>query len=286
MAKCHTGVIEKCKTSFLQIIIKKLNTIVCLGGASMANNDCFVFFAGYSDYDSFKKRKLSELDGVFVNDSFRQNMGKLRFFVFRVYNHLSRKSHLFKIILAPFKNLWNKHYLSKKIRKNLPAYNSIFLFIDVAQYDLVSFDFIYYFKRKYKNAVVILVMSDKVSFYESMYNHFKIEEAKKVYDFIFTYNEFDAEKYNLEMTRPIIFDFPNKLYCTENKYDVVFIGRAKDRLNQIVNIASFLVSKNYKIFFYIVDNTESKMQISIPGFTFGGYMPYEEVLRYEGDMPP
>ena len=64
----------------------------------------------------------------------------------------------------------------------------------------------------------------------------------------------------------------------EEIYDITFVGAAKDRLKELLNIHKSLVSKGINSHFHII-NVPQEQQEDIDGVVYSGFISYEENLR-------
>ncbi len=135
-----------------------------------------------------------------------------------------------------FYNKW-KHKLS--------SYKTVILF-DVGFNDFIP----KYIKHKNKNIKIILW------YWNSLEERGNKVIDNKFIDEIWTYNHFDAEKYNLKCNSQFYYrDIVKSKKINRNNncvFDVIFLGKDKGRLDTIINLQKKLESKNLKCDFNIV----------------------------------
>ena len=78
-----------------------------------------------------------------------------------------------------------------------------------------------------------------------------INRIKKECDYVCTFDLGDANKYDLFFCQEPYSGYD--LESCENQYDVCFVGRAKDRLDKILNTYSFLSNQGFVCEFYIAE---------------------------------
>lgn len=151
-----------------------------------------------------------------------------------------------------------KRYLRMPLRKGayriiLHQYcdaNTKVIAMTTAWYCQEIVDFI---KMNYPHVKMVLLISDTVQNNTKRYKEFQIEKVKKQFDLVISYdNEHDVPVYGLTyapvyMSKTKEIDF-SSLTC---KYDLSFIGAAKDRLHIIHHIYQNCTAHGLKSFFYI-----------------------------------
>lgn len=78
---------------------------------------------------------------------------------------------------------------------------------------------------------------------------------------------------------PLVFEMADDYQASTLRYDLFFIGRPKDRLDMLYNLAVHLNKHSVKIMFILVD-VPYGLRKNIPGIIFRKYMPYDEVTSY------
>ena len=179
-------------------------------------------------------------------------------------SRLLMKIHFNRYINIPGKWIWfNKFFKRKDFYKFFKSEKPI-VFIVRAGYD---YEFIKtkahkYLKAKYKDCKFVMPILDTVA---SCYKRnkeinnydYNIELIKKSFDLIVTGNPLDVEEYSIKYY-PEPFSTTGVKMNVERKYDVFFIGAAKDRLELIHNVYQKLVDNNIRCDFWIVGVDESK----------------------------
>ena len=196
-----------------------------------------------------------------------------------IVSRLLMKIHFNRIVNIPGKWIWfNKFFKRNDFNKYFKDERPI-IFVVRAGYD---FEFIKtnsheYLKSNYKDCKFVMPILDTVA---SCYKRNKeinnyqydIEEMKNMFDLIVTGNPKDVNDYDLNYY-PEPFSTTGVKIDVERKYDVFFIGAAKDRLDTIHSVYQKLVENNINCDFWIVGVDESK-QIS-------GNIKYNQPLQYK-----
>jgi len=100
---------------------------------------------------------------------------------------------------------------------------------------------------------------------------------KEYADLVYSYDPNDCIKYSL-INHVIPYSDYTFQQVDSPEYDVVFVGAAKDRLNDIMSIYFALTEKGVACYFRIIDVPEDA-QIQIEGVFYSGRITYEENLR-------
>ena len=216
----------------------------------------FVHIDWHTDYDKYILSTCqNNLPNVFLNNPPDKRAHTLLWFLYKI--HMSDKSNAF--FKLPFKRLWNPCFLEKRIRKNLSKDDKIvFLFSD-STYKYNDNNLIAYFKKKYPHCCTAYVLPDKVTLYQLNDKNFSIEQLKKIFDFVLSYNDLDVQKYDLikEPLKPLTFyeiEDDEKIDAS----DVFFVGREKGRLDDILHVYKIAKQMNLKCDFTILDVPEDK----------------------------
>lgn len=234
----------------------------------------YVYLGTCSDYYKYIREQLSnKTNRVVVSNYVLNNMNFAQRFLYKV--HTSRITNFF--FNLPLKGIWSKFFLSKQTRNIISKRENVCFCIHGLEYIYAKNGLIKYLRHNYPNSKIVLILTDIVAFYNTFYKGFKIDNVKQEFDFVFSFNPIDVCKYNLCEFRPCVIDYDSNE--TDFEFDVFFIGRNKNRLNEVCEVARYLTSKGYKLFFYLV-NVPLNSQIHIDGLHYGGIIPYSEVINY------
>lgn len=138
-------------------------------------------------------------------------------------------------------------------------------------------EYLYYLKGKYTDCKFVKMSRDLIRTQLDQYNKYS---SAGIFDLWLSYDEKDCEQYGF-----IHFDeFESKIEIgRRNNYpiaDVFFAGRAKDRLQTIIDFYDKLTLEGLKCFFYVVGAKDSE-KIERPGIVYSKKsMTYLEMLDY------
>lgn len=208
------------------------------------------------------------------DDSIKKNI--LLHYLYRI--HISKKIN--KIINLPFKGIWSKlrFFNDKKIKFK---YSNPICFIIDSRYlhfqrNYYKDYFISHLRKKYKDCKIVLYYLDILSTY-----NFDIKIYKQFFDAVITFDKEEALENNFLYYKDQPFSFINvKEYSFLPKSDVVFFGRAKNRLHEILKIFSFLQEKNIVCDFHIFEVPLAEQKYPEKIHYHEELLPYYQILQY------
>lgn len=239
----------------------------------------FVIFQTPDDYFRLSQQDLQNIDNVKYIDQFPYKANKLVRKIYRLHfsDKINRRIELPLNIELPFRQFWNPFYFKNDFDNDKPI---VFIFCGRyafwAKYDLIDF-----LKKKYPNSKFVCFFQDIIKDHKRI----SIEEVKRKFDLVISYDYGDAKKYSLEY-HPTIF---SKLHVTEDSSipscDVYFVGAAKNRLDQIHDAYDILTGQGLMCDFYII-NVPDHLQRKCKGLHYIPYMDYytnlQHVLKCKG----
>ena len=163
-------------------------------------------------------------------------------------------------------------YHSLFIEKNT---DSIIVFYDWNIY-AKDLGFIQYLKRKLPKAKIIYLFSNIVRISGAV-KYGVIEELKNVYDGGYAFDKEDSEQYGFEWS-PLVYTKAIDYELLDTKYDVFYVGNAKDRLDTLHGIYERCKEANLKCCFYI-NGVDNKKQV-YSDIHYNKLLTYREVLNY------
>lgn len=184
--------------------------------------------------------------------------------------HHSKKIN--NLINLPFKSIWYPFYFKNKFIEKKPL-----CFIISGWY--ITPNYLKYLKKRYNNAIFVKIHRDLLEVWKKANPHFTDKMIEEFFDFNYTYDSLEAKKYGYQYFEEFesLVDF--KGYKNEIKYDVFFAGKAKDRLETLVNVYDKLQKKGLRCYFYITGVSVEK-RIIRPGIDYGyTNMPYIKMLQ-------
>lgn len=240
------------------------------------NNRQYVIYWGKEDYYT---RAFSEILG-WSNVDYIESLPLTSSGLVRKIHKLHNSAKLNYRLSIPLKKLWFGKYLSKKYKKD----DDIYFIFHASYYWLKMSDFFSYLKTEYPCAKLVFVLMDTVDSYKRYFKNrfvtgFDMNYIKSVFDSVITYNRIDASNYDL-IYYPSIYSSDlqnNKSF--EINCDVFFVGRAKDRLEELHHAFEALSSKGLKCLFYIsdVDDSDQRFKGKI---RYNQFLTYQEVLSF------
>lgn len=134
--------------------------------------------------------------------------------------------------------------------------------------------FLKYIRNRYKAKLVLYVMNPTSAI------ELKPELCRDYYDLVFTVYANDADHYGWLPSNHIYSKIPEIKQSLSGGYDndVFFIGRAKNRLQKILHVYTFLASHDIKCDFFIVDADEKEKRYP-NDIHYGQWLPYKEALK-------
>lgn len=242
------------------------------------SNCSYVLFWGKEDYYRIAFTDVFRMNNVMYiprlpnsSNMFIQNIHKYH-----------NSTAINKIIQLPFKDLWHRVYSNSVF----PEHGPIVFIFHASYYWLRGNDYFHYLRRIHPTCKLVYVFMDTIESYRAYFENrfregFDLDYIKNTFDLIISYNKNDCGKDIIYY--PSIYSNINQLYCytdtdTDNA-DVFFVGRAKDRLNDIHDIYNCLSKKGFKCDFYI-SGVEKKNQIGCSNIHYNTEISYESVIKH------
>lgn len=140
-------------------------------------------------------------------------------------------------------------------------------------------DLLHYLKRTFPKAKFVLAFTNTIGSVRPDGTEILLKN-QEFFDLIYTFNKPDATKYGFHFFPDLCGDFSEIQPADCDDFDVFFAGRAKGRLEQLLDFASLCVNLGRTIRFHITEVPAEK-QRTIPGVVYGQYLPYLEMLSIE-----
>ena len=182
--------------------------------------------------------------------------------------HTSPKTNRF--FRLPGQDIWNKMMFRGNFQDNKPI---CFIFAPRSRW--LQNNIIPYLRKKYLNCCIAIVFQDlvKYSFPQG------VEDLLKKVELALSFDHADAEKYGMDYY-PLVYspcDIPEDDSIEES--DVYFVGKAKDRLPQILAAYERLRDAGLKCDFYITGVAPEDQKYA-DEIVYGTQMPYIENLKH------
>lgn len=185
-------------------------------------------------------------------------------FLYRI--HMSPITN--KFIKLPMKSIWNRWVFREKFDNDNPI---CFLFFAGRNREINN-GAIYYLRSKYKNCKMVLFYQDLVK--KSALP--QIEKIRNQFDLILSFDQLDVKKYNL-LYYPLVYSKTDIKKGDIPKSDIYFVGKAKDRLEDIREVYNRLKDVGLKCDFHITE--VSPEDIREDGIVYNMPVSYEENLQ-------
>lgn len=226
----------------------------------------YVVFGVSNDFYRHSFADLKALKNVIVRADLYDNSNKLLYFLYRVHTFPRIK------VRWPFTYIWDKRCFHQKFENDN---DTCFLFMPKHANRKSYFE---YLRKEYPGCKLVMMFRDRVDRNLLWFPYLRIDELKKDFDLVYSYNKYDCEKYgllyfNTEASR-------EKLTAREKQTwsDVVFIGNVKDRLDKILNAYRIFKNAGLKTDFYIVGAPKER-RFQEDGIVFANKgMSYAEML--------
>lgn len=233
----------------------------------------FVIFQTPDDYFRISQCDFLKIDNVKYIDQFPQNACKFVRNIYKLHfsDKINRRVELPLNIEIPFRGIWNPFYF-----KNDFSNDASIVFIFCGRYAFWSkYGLIDYLKSKYPGSKYVCFFQDIVKDHKRI----SIEDVKRNFDLVISYDYGDAVRYNLDYHPTIFSNIPVKEDKSIPSCDVYFVGAAKDRLDQIYKAYDILTEQGIKCDFYII-NVPKNLQRNCIGIHYIQNMDYYTNLQH------
>lgn len=226
-------------------------------------------------YDYAYGKEMAELDYAHYDRSFPNS--KIMKLLKRI--HLSSKVN--RIVNLPFKDLWCRlraQFYKKKISSMKNSNLPICFIIFGNNLSLEKHGISRVLKEEFPNSKIIYYFQDLIDIDEN--RQIFIKNLSPYIDAVYSFDMKDAEKYNLYFHN-ISYSLPKYDKNRVPRYDVFFLGAAKNRLPEIIAAYEVLKKQNIKCLFFIigVDKSARKYEDEINYCDFVSYDDYLEYLQ-------
>lgn len=215
----------------------------------------YVILSNNADYYDVVYNKFLAMSNVQYIRSLFLKENKIQDFLLRQYFFRFRKlTSKFKI----FNQLWNK-YLFKCIEE---TDNTICFVFTERTIFLIEYDTIQFLINKFPNSKFVCYLQDVVS----SISNFKLQKLHDTFDLIISYDKVEADKIRA-LYYPTPYSGLNLNSPKGKGFDILFVGRAKNRLQLIFDTYKHLVSIGLTCKF-IISDVPSKYQRKLPNIEY------------------
>lgn len=213
-------------------------------------------------YKVMTQQTVKRKDAVVLNMLMDSKSNLVNKYMMKIYNHL------------PVTNM-QKWFLPLMFHRDMPSDKPV-CFVFMGRYTGEVKDFLgEYLRRKYPGCKIVCRFEDIIE--KMAYGNFY--EYKDHFDMLLTFDELDAQKYHIPYY-PSWYDECEVLDEDGiEETDVLFVGKAKDRLPEIIEAYEKLAGAGLKCKFYLVEVPEED-KVYRDQIEYGEYMPYLKVLQY------
>lgn len=187
--------------------------------------------------------------------------------------HYSKKiNSRFKL---PLKSIWYKNFMNTlKISNDDNEYILI-----IYDWSRLSFDykFLIYLRNKVKNIKIAYMFTNVVRATGAIYYNI-LDTLSSCYDKVFAFDYLDAKKYNFNYS-PLIYTRGDENEIGNIKSDLFYIGQAKDRYNDLIDIFEHAKNEGLICDFHIV-GVPKELQKYQDEIIYNETMTYKEVLEH------
>lgn len=178
-------------------------------------------------------------------------------------------------ISLPCKKYWNKFYLSKFFSDNKPL-----CFIVFNNWIAMETGFIEFIKSCYPQAKIVWMCQDLISTEKYRYSRrpFDIKKISSNVDLALSFDYGDCERYSM-IHYPLVFSSFHDRINQACSCDIYFLGKAKERLTEIVKIYDLCEGLGLICDFNVV-GVEANSQIQRAGIHYIHGMSYSENLQH------
>ena len=237
------------------------------------SNYKFIVVCRDNELYDYAYRQVNNFKNTYFDNHYSLN--KMLDFIQKV--HCSSKINA--IINLPFKSYWIKKRINFYVQKlnEMPSnYKNtcIILFADCLQLEKMGLS--RYLRKMIPGIKIVYYFQDLVATEKTKLDF--LNNDRKLADLIYSFDNNDAEQYGM-LFHNIPYSLPQEDgMSSECKYDVCFVGKAKNRLDDILEVHNQLKKKGLKTLFYIVDVPVEK-QINGDGIIYGKQISYGNYLK-------
>lgn len=227
----------------------------------------FVIFGDNSDFYKAAYYDIMALPNVRYIGGAMQIENRLINLLYRL--HMNAKIN--GCISLPFKALYNGRYFINDFNADLPL---CFIFFGYSRGKLLETGYYTYIKRKYPNAKLVCYFQDLIGTNPKLC----LESFRRYFDLILSFDQGDAQKYAVNYY-PLVYSStcPFDLSYEFSKSDVIFVGKAKNRMQEIIAAFERLKEAGLKCDFHIV-GAENTNRLYNGEIDYCEFMPYTEYL--------
>ena len=170
----------------------------------------------------------------------------------------------------PFKSIWNKMMFRRRFATERPI---CFVFF-IRRCYLLKYGLMEYLKGKYPDAKFVCHYQDLVAHCTDV----SVDYIKEKFDLVLSFDQQDAKQYSLEYYPLVYSDYEVHADKDIPESDVFFVGKAKDRLDDIISAYERLSEAGLRCDFHITGVKEEDRRLT-DRIDYCDKMPYLENLK-------
>ncbi len=202
----------------------------------------YYFYATNIDYYKVAYYDLDSLSFVKLDYSGIKNNSRICNFLFKT--HFS--STINNRIDLPFKRIWYPQLFSYDFSNDKPIC-FVFFGREAKKY---GSDYLIYLKNRYPRSKIAISFLDLI---KNTLSDTEFYDLKKHADLIFTYDYGDAKKYDLLYQHDVFSKYPVTFNSKIKECDVFFLGKAKNRLREIIQAYDVFTANGISCEFYVTE---------------------------------
>ena len=226
----------------------------------------YVVFGYANDFYTIPYDDVNHLDNAVYLCKPIDSDNKLLTFLYKT--HFS--GLLNKRIDMPFKSIWNPMMFRRQFATKRPI---CFVFF-IRRCYLIKYGLLDYLKKKYPDAKFVCHYQDLVARCPDV----PVDEIKRRFDLVLSFDQQDAKEYGLEYYPLVYSDYKVPENADIKPSDVFFVGKAKDRLDDIIDAFERLEASGLKCDFHITGVPQDKRRLT-DKINYIDKMPYIENLQ-------
>lgn len=222
-----------------------------------------------SNWDLYRV-SYSDLDGL-ANVKYISTPYEFRSPVLKFLYRLHWSPTISRFINLPFKSIWNSGYFKNGFQDEIPI-----CFIFFSPYCVYEKEgLVKYLRKKYPGAKMVCFFQDLLVLKKDL----NINHIKNVFDLVISFDQAECKEHGLEYHQLVYSNFPVKESPEIPQSDVYFLGKAKNRLDEILKTYEHLKSKNLKCDFHLV-GVNRENQVYPDEINYIQHMSYVENLQH------
>ena len=233
----------------------------------MALSHNFVVLGSDNDFYKISYRNIANTNKTRYISTNIDTDNKILNFLYKL--HCSQTIE--NILKLPFKSVWNKHYFKNTFNNNDPI---CFVFTG-NHISKLRYGFDKYLRKIYPNCKLVIFYQDLIT----RRRNSLFEKYRDRFDLVLSFDQKDARDYGL-VYYPLVYT-PEE-YETEGELprsDVFFVGKAKNRLDEILTAYEKLSEAGLNCDFHIVNVPEADRKYA-DKINYCSQMSYTENLKH------